>query len=60
MPKLDPPLLLNKTSETKRTEQAREIEAVQEGLRRSIAESRRLIEQASEMTRRHKDKESVG
>ena len=43
-----------KQRETKRAQQAREIEDNQEALRRSIAESQRLIEEAVEITKRHR------
>ncbi len=40
--------------DARRAQQAREVEANQEALRASIAESRRLIDEASEMTKRHR------
>ncbi|WP_165357147.1 hypothetical protein [Sphingosinicella sp. CPCC 101087] len=43
-----------KQRDASNADQADEIEASQEALRRSIAESRRLIEQAAEITRRHR------
>ena len=43
-----------KQRETRRAQQAREIEENQEALRRSIAESQRLIDKAVEITRRHR------
>ena len=43
-----------KKRDTRRTQQAREIEDNQEALRRSIAESQRLIDEAVEITRRHR------
>ena len=43
-----------KQGETRRAQQAREIEDNQDALRRSIAESQRLIDEAVEMTRRHR------
>jgi hypothetical protein len=38
----------------RREQQAREVEANQRALRESIAESKRLIDEASEMTKRHR------
>ena len=43
-----------KQREARRAQQAREIEENQEALRRSIAESQRLIDKAVEITRRHR------
>ena len=43
-----------KQREVRRNQQAREIEDNQEALRRSIAESRRLIDEATEITQRHR------
>ena len=43
-----------KQREARRTQQAREIEENQDALRRSIAESQRLIDQATEITQRHR------
>ena len=43
-----------KQREARRAQQAREIEQNQAALRRSIAESQRLIDQAAEITRRHR------
>ena len=43
-----------KQRETRRTQQAREIEENQDALRRSIAESQQLIDKAVEITRRHR------
>jgi hypothetical protein len=43
-----------KQREARRAQQAHEIEENQEALRRSIAESQRLIDEAAEMTRRHR------
>jgi hypothetical protein len=40
--------------ETRRVQQAREVEENQAALRKSIAESQRLIDEASKMTRRHR------
>jgi hypothetical protein len=40
--------------DSRRTQQAMEIEANQAALRASIAESQRLIDEASQITRRHK------
>lgn len=40
--------------EARRAQQTREVEANQEALRASIAESRRLIDEASEITQRHR------
>ncbi|HEY5723104.1 MAG TPA: hypothetical protein VIT45_12355 [Allosphingosinicella sp.] len=42
-----------KQREARRAQQTREIEENQEALRRSIAESQRLIERAVEITGRH-------
>ena len=43
-----------KQREARRAQQAREIEENQDALRRSIAESQRLIDEAAEITRRHR------
>jgi hypothetical protein len=43
-----------KQRESRRVQHAREIEENQEALRRSIAESQRLIDEAVEITRRHR------
>jgi hypothetical protein len=43
-----------KQREARRAQQALEIEENQAALRRSIAESQRLIDEAAEMTRRHR------
>ena len=43
-----------KKREARRVQQAREIEENQEALRRSIAESQRLIDEAAAITRRHR------
>ena len=43
-----------KQRETRKAQQAREIEENQDALRRSIAESQRLIDKAVEITRRHR------
>lgn len=43
-----------KQREARRAQQAREIEQNQAALRRSIAESRRLIDEAAKITRRHR------
>lgn len=43
-----------KQREARRVQQAREIEENQEALRRSIAESQRLIDEAAEITKRHR------
>ena len=43
-----------KQRDARRTQQAREIEENQEALRRSIAESQRLIDEAAEITKRHR------
>lgn len=43
-----------KKREARRGQQTREIEENQEALRRSIAESQRLIDAAVEITRRHR------
>lgn len=43
-----------KQREARRAQQAHEIEENQAALRRSIAESQRLIDEAAEMTRRHR------
>ena len=43
-----------KQREARRAQQALEIERNQEALRLSIAESRRLIDEAAEITRRHR------
>ena len=43
-----------KQRESRRVQQAREIEENQEALRRSIAESQRLIDEAAEITKRHR------
>lgn len=43
-----------KQREARRAQQAHEIEENQEALRRSIAESQRLIDEAAEITRRHR------
>jgi hypothetical protein len=43
-----------KDRDARRQQQATEVEANQEALRNSIAESKRLIDEASEMTRRHR------
>ncbi len=40
--------------ETRRVQQTREVEENQAALRASIAESQRLIEEASRMTKRHR------
>ena len=38
----------------RRNQHAREVEASQEGLRKSIAETERLVSQSEEMLRRHR------
>lgn len=38
----------------RRNQHAREVEASQEGLRKSIAETQRLVSQSEEMLRRHR------
>ena len=43
-----------KQREARRAQQAREIEQNQAALRRSIAESQRLIDEAAEITKRHR------
>ena len=43
-----------KQREARRAQQAHEIQENQEALRRSIAESQRLIDEAAEITRRHR------
>ena len=43
-----------KQREARRAQQALEIEEIQEALRRSIAESQRLIDEAAQITRRHR------
>ena len=43
-----------KQREARRAQQAQEIERNQEALRLSIAESKRLIDEAAEITRRHR------
>ncbi len=43
-----------KQREARRVQQAREIEENQEALRRSIAESQRLIDEAAKITKRHR------
>jgi hypothetical protein len=43
-----------KQREARRAQQAREIEKNQEALRRSIAESQRLIDEAAQITKRHR------
>ena len=43
-----------KQREARRAQQALEIEENQEALRRSIAESQRLIDEAAQITRRHR------
>ena len=43
-----------KDREARRQQQATEVEANQQALRDSIAQSKRLIDEASEMTRRHR------
>lgn len=43
-----------KQRESRRAQQAREIEENQAAMRRSIAESQRLIDQAVEITKRHR------
>ena len=43
-----------KQREARRAQRAREIEENQDALRRSIAESRRLIDEAAKMTKRHR------
>ena len=43
-----------KQREARRAQQAREIEENQAALRRSIAESQRLIDEAAQMTKRHR------
>ena len=43
-----------KRREARRAQQTREIEDNQEALRRSIAESQRLIDEATEITQRHR------
>ena len=43
-----------KDRDARREQQAAEVETNQQALRDSIAESKRLIDEASEMTRRHR------
>ena len=56
MPQANRPTNEKRSSPDRNPQQMREIEANQEALRRSIDESRRLIEQAAAMTRRYKAK----
>jgi hypothetical protein len=46
-----------KQRDTGSADQAREIEASQDALRQSIAEVCQLIEQATELTRRHRHRQ---
>ena len=43
-----------KTPEDRRKQQSEEVEASQAGLRRNIAETRRLVDESDRMLRRHR------